>query len=124
MRCVVASSTHPTGSKTSSLSKDEDRLAELQPVAIMQGLGSRDGLAIEPGRPLRGQVAVEVALGSCLDFGVLAGDAGIAEDADLGAFVQAKTATLVCQQVDAALLASALHLDPGPAQGLLDQGKE
>ena len=78
---------------------------------------SREGL-------LRGQVAEEVALGSCLDLGVLAGDVGIAEDADLGAFVQAKAAALVCQQVDAALLASALHLDPGPAQGLLDQGEE
>jgi len=90
----------------------------------MEGLGSRDGLAVEPGRPLRCQVAEEVALGSCLDLGVLAGDVGIAEDADLGAFVQAKAAALVSQQVDAALLASTLHLDPGPAQGLLDQGKE
>src|SRR5208283_1682122 len=121
MRCVVASSTHPTGSKTSSLSKDQDGLAELQPVAIVQRLGSCDGLAVEPGGPLRGQVAEEAALGNCLDLGVLAGDVGIAEDADLGAFVQAKAAARVSQQVDAALLASAPHLDPGPAQGLLDQ---
>ena len=63
-------------------------------MAIVQGLGSCDGLAVEPGRPLRGQVAEEVAPGSCLDLGVLAGDVGIAEDADLGAFVQAKAAAL------------------------------
>ena len=58
-----------------------------------------------------------------LDLGVLASDRRVAEDADLGALVQAQAAPGMGQQVDAPLLAAALHLDPGAAQDLLDQGQ-
>ena len=69
-------------------------------------------------------MAKDVARGRGLDLGVLAGDAGIAEDADLGALVQAQPAAAMGQQVGAPFLPAVLHLDPGPAQGLLDQGQE
>ena len=65
----------------------------------------------------------DVAARGGLDLGMPPRDPRVAEDADLGALVEPEPASRGREQVDPALLSAAEDLDPGPSQGLLDQGQ-
>ena len=99
-------------------------LSYLNPIAVVQSLHAADWLAIDLGTAARSQWAKVVALVGRLDLGVPAIDGRVAEDANLGALVQPQPARLAGKQVDPPFLSSGKDHDPGPAEGLLDQGQE
>ena len=73
--------------------KTSMRLAQLDPVAVVQRLGPGHGLAVDPrGAPAAARWRKQVALGRSTRSRRAAARPGVAEDADLGVLVQPQPA--------------------------------
>src|SRR5262249_36206313 len=107
----------------STLSEDQHGTSQLDPIAVAERPSRRDGLAVDAGRTRGSEVMEKVSAPCGLDLGMPPRHGGIAEDPDLGAFVEAHPASRMGQQIDPPLLAPVQDLDPGAAQGLFDQGQ-
>jgi hypothetical protein len=72
--------------------KHQERTPKLDPVSIVQGMEISDGCSVDSCGTLSGQAVQDITVWSRLDLGVPACDCGVAEDADLGSFVEAEAA--------------------------------
>ena len=97
-------------------------MSQFDSVSILQQAFGVDCSAVDSGVSLPCQVVEEVA--TCrrsFDLGMPPGDRRVAENSDLGVFVESQPAARPRQQINAPFLPTALHLNPCSSQYLLNK---
>src|SRR5437870_1240630 len=101
-----------------SLPEYEQRLPQLDPIAVVQRRWFQHGLPIDPSAALRIVVVQHVTVARRLDLGVPASHGGIAEEANLRPLIETQRGAAIGEQVSPPFLPTTEDLDPRPAEDL------